>query len=62
MEELRRALAFLCGMAVLKTVLEMLLPQGGMKRFAQFGFAFVQMMLTANVLVQMMQSVIGVFT
>lgn len=62
MEEVKRALMVLCGMSLFRCVLSTLLPQGAIKRFAQYGFSFVQISVLMDLLVQMVQLIGGVWS
>jgi len=60
MDELKRILAVLCGMSLMKNALCILLPQGGIKRFAQYGFSIVQMSVFTDIVMRMLQLLQGV--
>ena len=60
MDELKRILTVLCGMSLMKNVLCILLPQSGIKRFAQYGFSIVQLSVLTDSVMQMLQLLQGV--
>lgn len=60
MDEVKRALSALCSLPLIKTALLMLLPDGTVKRFAQYVFAFIQTAVFADLIAQMLQLISGV--
>lgn len=62
MEEIKRSLSLLCGYGLLHTALSLLIPEGGIKRFAHYAFSLIRLMIVINLLKQMLYIISGVFT
>ena len=62
MEKIGRIVSELCGMELVISMLCMLIPEGGVKRFAEYAFAMIRSAYLMKLLIQILQMLNGVFT